>query len=59
MHGMQDKYAKLKAALPPTQNGGSATNPYIDPSGYETELNLEEGAFRQILAAQRKESPGP
>jgi metallo-beta-lactamase class B len=47
MHGMQEKYAKLRA--------GAATNPYIDPKGYETELGLEEGAFKLIVKAQQKE----
>ena len=40
--------AKLKA--------DPSTNPYIDPKGYETELNLEEGAFKLILETQQKES---
>jgi metallo-beta-lactamase class B len=47
MHGMQEKYAKLRA--------GAATNPYIDPKGYETELGLDEGAFKLIVKAQQKE----
>jgi metallo-beta-lactamase class B len=51
MHGMQEKYAKLKA--------DSSSNPYIDPKGYETELGLEEGAFKMILDAQQKEPARP
>ena len=51
MHGMQEKYAKLKA--------DGSTNPYIDPKGYETELGLEEGAFKMILDAQQKEAVRP
>jgi hypothetical protein len=51
MHGMVEKYAKLKA--------GSETNPFIDPKGYETELGLQEGAFKLILETQQKASPAP
>lgn len=51
MHGMQEKYEKLKA--------GSVANPYIDPKGYETELGLQEGAFKMIVETQQKESPQP
>ncbi len=46
MHGMAEKYAKLKA--------GSPTNPYIDPKGYEIELGLEEGAYKIIIDNQQK-----
>jgi len=46
MHGLAEKYAKLKA--------GSEANPYIDPKGYETELAIEEGAFKLIIENQKK-----
>ena len=49
MHGMQEKYAKVKA--------GAKENPYIDPTGYEIELAIEEGAFKLIIETQQKESP--
>jgi len=51
MHGMAEKYAKLKA--------DPSSNPYIDPKGYEAELGLEEGAFKMILEAQQKETLRP
>jgi metallo-beta-lactamase class B len=46
MHGMTEKYAKLKA--------GGPTNPYIDPNGYQIELGLEEGAYKLIIENQQK-----
>jgi hypothetical protein len=49
MHGLAEKYEKLKS--------GAAGNPYIDPTGYEKELALEEGAYKLIIANQQKESP--
>ncbi len=51
MHGMQEKYARLKA--------GGTPNPYIDPTGYQTELDLEEGAYKLLIQTQQKESPQP
>ena len=44
MHGLVEKYKKLS---------GSA-NPYIDPKGYLTELNIEETAFNIELENQKK-----
>jgi metallo-beta-lactamase class B len=44
MHGLVEKYKKLN---------GSA-NPYIDPKGYLTELNIEETAFNIELENQKK-----
>ena len=32
----------------------NAFNPYIDPKGYETELAIEEGAFKLIIENQKK-----
>jgi hypothetical protein len=49
MHGLDEKYAKIKAA-----GTTKIPNPYIDPKGYETELALEEGAFKLIIDNQQK-----
>ena len=49
MHGLAEKYAKLKT--------GSSTNPYIDPKGYETEVNIEETAFKMEFENQQKAAP--
>ncbi len=49
MHGMAEKYKKL-AALGPAKG----PNPYIDPTGYLTELNIEENGFNVELATQVK-----
>jgi metallo-beta-lactamase class B len=43
MYNMKEKYAKLKA-------GGA--NPYIDPVGYKTELDIDEAMFHAVLAQQ-------
>jgi len=48
MHGMAEKYKKLIA------NGSKGPNPYIDPTGYLTELNIEENGFNVELATQVK-----
>jgi metallo-beta-lactamase class B len=53
MYRMQEKYAKLAAA-----NSGS-TNPFIDPAGYKTELNIDEAMFRAVLQQQQKEAAEP
>ena len=45
MHGLAEKYKKISANGP---------NPYIDPKGYLTELNIEETAFNVELANQVK-----
>ncbi len=45
MYGMAEKYAKLKA--------GGGPNPYIDPHGYETEIDLVEATFKSVLEQQR------
>ena len=45
MYNMADKYAKLKAGGP---------NPFIDPAGYKTELDIDEAMFHAVLDAQQK-----
>ncbi len=45
MYNMQAKYAKLAAGGP---------NPFIDPQGYKTELDIDEAMFRAVLAEQQK-----
>ena len=45
MYNMQAKYAKLAAGGP---------NPFIDPEGYKTELDIDEAMFRAVLAEQQK-----
>jgi metallo-beta-lactamase class B len=48
MYGMAEKYAKL----------GKGPNPFIDPQGYKTEVNLMEQVFNTEVARQQKEAPG-
>jgi metallo-beta-lactamase class B len=36
---------------------GNGVNPFIDPSGYKTELDIQENAFRAVLEGQRRASP--
>jgi metallo-beta-lactamase class B len=45
MYNIAEKYPKL---------GKGGPNPFIDPQGYKTELAIEEGAFRGLLAQQQK-----
>ena len=47
MFNMQAKHAKLTSGGP---------NPYIDPAGYTTELNVDEAMFRAVLAQQQNET---
>jgi metallo-beta-lactamase class B len=47
MYNMKEKYAKLKA-------GGA--NPYIDPAGYKTELDIDEAMFHAVLEQQKTSS---
>ena len=47
MYDMKEKYAKLKA-------GGA--NPYIDPAGYKTELDIDEAMFHAVLEQQKTSS---
>ncbi len=55
MHGLAEKYKKLSAGgvllIPGTIY---VPNPYIDPRGYLTELNIEETAFNTELNDQKK-----
>jgi metallo-beta-lactamase class B len=44
MYGMTAKHAKL----------GSNPNPFIDPQGYEVEVDLVERTFKAVLEEQRK-----
>jgi metallo-beta-lactamase class B len=46
MYGMSEKYAKL----------GKGPNPFIDPQGYKTEVNLMEQVFNAEVARQQKEA---
>jgi metallo-beta-lactamase class B len=48
MYGMAEKYAKL----------GKSPNPFIDPQGYKTEVNLMEQVFNTEVARQQKEAAG-
>jgi metallo-beta-lactamase class B len=45
MFNMKEKYAAL---------GKGGPNPYIDPDGYRTELDLTEAMFKAVLAAQQQ-----
>ena len=45
MFNMRDKYAAV---------GKSTTNPYIDPAGYQTELDVTEAMFKAVLASQQR-----
>jgi metallo-beta-lactamase class B len=42
MYNLAEKYPKL----------GKGPNPFIDPEGYKTEVNIEEAAFLQVLREQ-------
>jgi metallo-beta-lactamase class B len=44
MYNLAEKYPKL----------GKGPNPFIDPAGYKTELDIVENIFRTTLAEQRK-----
>jgi metallo-beta-lactamase class B len=44
MYRMTEKYARV----------GKGPNPFIDPQGYKTELDIEEGAFTLRLNEQKK-----
>jgi metallo-beta-lactamase class B len=47
MYNMAEKHAKLAAGGP---------NPFIDPAGYNAELNLTEAMFHAVLDAQKATS---
>ena len=44
MYNMNEKFAKL---------GRGGANPYIDPAGYASELDIVEGVFKSVLAQQQ------
>jgi metallo-beta-lactamase class B len=46
MYGLAEKYPKL----------GKGPNPFIDPAGYKTEVDIEEHAFLDVLDQQQKEA---
>jgi len=55
MHGLAEKYKKLSGSgLSPAVGTLYVPNPYIDPKGYLTELNIEETAFNIELDNQKK-----
>lgn len=43
MYGLAEKYPKL----------GKGPNPFIDPAGYKTELDIQETSFNAVLEKQR------
>ena len=45
MYHMAEKYAKL---------GKGGPNPYVDPAGYQAELDLDEAMYHAVLDAQTK-----
>jgi len=46
MYDLSEKYPKV----------GKGPNPFIDRAGYRTEVDIEEGAFLQVLEQQQKEA---
>ncbi len=44
MYNLAEKYPKL----------GKGPNPFIDPQGYKTELDIQENAFNMVLEDQKK-----
>ena len=49
MFNLAEKYEKL---------GQGGANPYIDPAGYKTELDIDEAMFHAVLAQQRSAAGG-
>jgi len=49
MYNMEEKYAKLEKGGP---------NPFIDPVGYKTEIDIDEAMFHAVLDQQRKAASG-
>ena len=49
MYNMAEKYARL----------GKGPNPFIDPQGYKTELDIVEGVFTRTLEEQKKAPAQP
>jgi metallo-beta-lactamase class B len=50
MYDMAAKYEKLKAGGP---------NPFVDPAGYKTELDIDEAMYHAVLEAQQKAAAAP
>jgi metallo-beta-lactamase class B len=46
MYNLAEKYPRI----------GKGPNPFIDPAGYKTEVDIEERAFLDVLAQQQKEA---
>jgi metallo-beta-lactamase class B len=44
MYNLDQKFAKI----------GKGPNPFIDPAGYKTEVDIDEAMFRAVLAEQKK-----
>ena len=44
MYNLAEKFGRL----------GKGPNPFIDPAGYKTELDIQENAFRTVLDEQKK-----
>jgi metallo-beta-lactamase class B len=44
MYNLTGKFPKI----------GKGPNPFIDPQGYKTEVDIDEAMFRAVLAEQRK-----
>ncbi|MBI3490300.1 MAG: hypothetical protein HY047_00630 [Acidobacteria bacterium] len=42
MYNLAEKYPKL----------GKGPNPFIDPAGYNAEIDIAEGVFKQVWAEQ-------
>ena len=60
MHGLVEKYKKLSGNGFGIVSGALLVpNPYIDPKGYLTELNIEEAAFNIELENQKKAALSP
>jgi len=45
MYNLDEKFAKL---------GKGGPNPFIDPTGYKLEVDIDEAMFRAVLAEQMK-----
>lgn len=48
MYNLAEKYPKI----------GKGPNPFIDPKGYKTELDIQETAFNAVLEEQKKAANG-
>jgi len=60
MHGLAEKYKKLSGSgLAGFSGALLVPNPYIDPTGYLKELNIEETAYNIELESQKKAAATP